>query len=146
MSESWVTIHQAAQQTGRTTQTVQRWIKNCGLTCIDGHVNTHQLTRIEREQRERSGGRPAGHNKPRTPKRLTRWQHHEIPCEYDPELWFSSHPADIHEAITWCQECPGKETCLILAKRNREYTGIWGGHPIHLGKPVSIQEYLDARA
>lgn len=52
--------------------------------------------------------------------------------DMDPELFFPEddatvEDAQVKEAKDVCERCPGKFQCLLLAIKNREEYGIWGG-------------------
>ena len=48
-----------------------------------------------------------------------------IPCEANPEFWFSESPQDVAEAKAACGYCPVKENCADMGED--EEFGVWGG-------------------
>ncbi|MFJ7590151.1 WhiB family transcriptional regulator [Streptomyces sp. NPDC097617] len=48
-----------------------------------------------------------------------------IPCEANPEVWFSESTADVDQAKGACGFCPVRAECAELGE-NEEF-GIWGG-------------------
>jgi WhiB family transcriptional regulator, redox-sensing transcriptional regulator len=51
-----------------------------------------------------------------------------LPCRReDPQLWFSSQPADLEVARAHCRPCPLRGLCLAGAVERREQDGVWGG-------------------
>lgn len=51
----------------------------------------------------------------------------KVPCQDDPDGWFSESPSMIALSKALCQECPIKDKCLTRALENQENFGIWGG-------------------
>lgn len=50
-----------------------------------------------------------------------------VPCQNDPELWWSLHGPDILEAKRLCVGCPIRVACGEWALRANENEGVWGG-------------------
>jgi WhiB family redox-sensing transcriptional regulator len=50
-----------------------------------------------------------------------------VPCQRDPELWFSDSPAHLEEAKRLCAACPLRQACLAGALARAEPWGVWGG-------------------
>ncbi|MFD6970574.1 WhiB family transcriptional regulator [Streptomyces sp. NPDC059949] len=48
-----------------------------------------------------------------------------IPCEVNPEIWFSESATDANQAKEACGFCPVRGECAELGE-NEEF-GIWGG-------------------
>ena len=58
--------------------------------------------------------------------------HHtgNIPCQEDPELWFSTRGDDWLHASAACLTCPVQQECDQLANTSpKEKWGVWGGRP-----------------
>lgn len=51
----------------------------------------------------------------------------EVPCQEDPDLFFSDDESNKTEAKKICSTCPFKDKCLLQAKKLNEDYGIWGG-------------------
>lgn len=49
------------------------------------------------------------------------------PCSEDPELWWSTAPDAVVEAVQACVWCPVRSQCLVYALASRESYGVWGG-------------------
>lgn len=52
--------------------------------------------------------------------------------EYDPDWWFSENWYLTKRAREICGTCPLREPCLMMAVRNEEREGVWGG--LHFGR------------
>lgn len=51
----------------------------------------------------------------------------QLPCQVDPDRWFSEGPKTIADSKIKCGGCPVKEECFNLAVSSGEKHGIWGG-------------------
>ncbi|ASU82718.1 WhiB family transcriptional regulator [Nocardiopsis gilva YIM 90087] len=61
----------------------------------------------------------------------------EVPCRWEPDLFFAEAPADVEAAKAVCQSCPVREQCLADALERREPWGVWGGELFVAGKTVA---------
>jgi len=50
-----------------------------------------------------------------------------LPCQRDPQLWFSDLPDELELAKAHCRPCPLRGPCLAGAVERREPYGVWGG-------------------
>ena len=50
-----------------------------------------------------------------------------IPCQDDPNLWFSTKAEDKKRAISLCKGCENLENCLLIALDYKPEYGIWAG-------------------
>ena len=50
-----------------------------------------------------------------------------LPCQRDPQLWFSDRPDELELAKAHCRPCPLRGPCLAGAVERREPYGVWGG-------------------
>jgi WhiB family redox-sensing transcriptional regulator len=50
-----------------------------------------------------------------------------LPCQVQPDLFFSDHQGQLDEAKVFCDSCPVKDLCLAGALERREPHGVWGG-------------------
>ena len=50
-----------------------------------------------------------------------------LPCQRDPQLWFSDRPDELELAKTHCRPCPLRGPCLAGAGERPEPNGVWGG-------------------
>lgn len=50
-----------------------------------------------------------------------------VPCQSDPDLFFSNRKAEIELAKEACLYCPIKSECFQDALWDEERSGIWGG-------------------
>jgi hypothetical protein len=48
-------------------------------------------------------------------------------CASDPGLWWSYRPAEVAEAVAWCECCPLVAACREYAVLAGERHGVWGG-------------------
>ncbi|WP_046470332.1 WhiB family transcriptional regulator [Allosalinactinospora lopnorensis] len=60
----------------------------------------------------------------------------EVPCRWEPDLFFAEAPADVEAAKAVCRQCPVREQCLADALERREPWGVWGGELFVSGKVV----------
>lgn len=60
----------------------------------------------------------------------------ELPCQDDPELFFTEEPADVEFAKALCRGCPVRVACLAGAQARREPWGVWGGELFERGVVV----------
>lgn len=60
----------------------------------------------------------------------------DLPCEADPDLFFSTKVEDTDKARELCASCPMLAHCLTGATDRREPTGVWGGEWFESGTPV----------
>jgi hypothetical protein len=51
----------------------------------------------------------------------------ELPCQADPDLFFSAYHADIKRAKRFCLDCPALAACREWALTRPEWYGVWGG-------------------
>jgi hypothetical protein len=51
----------------------------------------------------------------------------ELPCQADPDLFFSAYRADIKRAKRICLDCPALAACRERALTRPEWYGVWGG-------------------
>lgn len=51
----------------------------------------------------------------------------DLPCRYEPDLFFAEAPEDIRLAKMLCESCPVRAACLAGALRRGEPWGVWGG-------------------
>jgi WhiB family redox-sensing transcriptional regulator len=51
----------------------------------------------------------------------------DVPCRYEPDLFFAESPDDIRLAKMLCEHCPVRAACLAGALRRGEPWGVWGG-------------------
>lgn len=51
----------------------------------------------------------------------------ELPCSYDPELFFAESPEDVENAKSLCIGCAARLVCLAGAIDRSEPWGVWGG-------------------
>lgn len=61
----------------------------------------------------------------------------EVPCRWEPDLFFAEAPSDIEAAKALCTTCPVREQCLAEALERREPHGVWGGQLFVGGKIVA---------
>ena len=47
-------------------------------------------------------------------------------CVREPELWFSTRPADRDAAVEACLSCPAGDACRAYAAAADERHGVWG--------------------
>lgn len=45
----------------------------------------------------------------------------------DPAIFFPERGGDVTMAVSFCERCPVRESCLAEAMQNREEFGVWGG-------------------
>jgi WhiB family redox-sensing transcriptional regulator len=64
---------------------------------------------------------------------------HRIPCQRDPSLWFSEHPAELERAKAMCRLCPVRAACLSGALERAEPHGVWGGEILQDGAVIAIK-------
>jgi WhiB family redox-sensing transcriptional regulator len=60
----------------------------------------------------------------------------ELPCRYDPELFFAESPQDVEYAKSLCATCPVRIVCLAGAIERAEPWGVWGGELFLRGEIV----------
>jgi WhiB family redox-sensing transcriptional regulator len=60
----------------------------------------------------------------------------ELPCRYDPELFFAESPGDVEFAKSLCMGCAARLSCLAGAMERREPWGVWGGELFLRGEVV----------
>lgn len=58
---------------------------------------------------------------------MTRTTGDQLPCEEDPDTFFSEGEYNTAWAKAACATCPIREACLQMALENDEPHGIWGG-------------------
>jgi WhiB family transcriptional regulator, redox-sensing transcriptional regulator len=51
----------------------------------------------------------------------------ELPCSYNPELFFAESPEDVENAKLLCGGCAARLVCLAGAIDRSEPWGVWGG-------------------
>lgn len=61
----------------------------------------------------------------------------EIPCRFQPDLFFAEAPVDVEAAKAICGDCPVREQCLADALERREPWGVWGGELLVSGQIVA---------
>ncbi|MFC4560440.1 WhiB family transcriptional regulator [Nocardiopsis mangrovi] len=61
----------------------------------------------------------------------------EVPCRWEPDLFFAEAPADVEAAKAVCLACPVREQCLADALERREPWGVWGGELLVAGQVVA---------
>lgn len=61
----------------------------------------------------------------------------EVPCRWEPDLFFAEAPADVEAAKALCGACPVREQCLTGALERREPWGVWGGELFVAGQTVA---------
>lgn len=62
----------------------------------------------------------------------------KTPCrDGDPELWFSSVPAELERAKRLCDGCTLRTRCLRGALERAEPWGVWGGEILHRGTVIA---------
>lgn len=49
-----------------------------------------------------------------------------VPCQQQPDRWWSDEPAEQHAAIAACMPCPALKPCGVYAQLAHE-PGVWGG-------------------
>jgi len=60
------------------------------------------------------------------------------PCRVgDPDLWFSTVPADLERAKLLCGACAIRDRCLRGALDRAEPWGVWGGEILHRGAVIA---------
>lgn len=62
-----------------------------------------------------------------------------IPCQRDPQLWFSEYPADLERAKALCRLCSLRVACLAGALERGEPHGVWGGEILQDGAIIAIK-------
>jgi len=62
-----------------------------------------------------------------------------LPCQGDPELYFSDVPQDIADAKSRCTACVIRAQCLSGARERREPWGVWGGQLFIAGTIVQTK-------
>ncbi len=63
-----------------------------------------------------------------------------LPCQQqDPGLWFSSVPAELNLAKTYCRGCPNRQPCLEGALERGEPAGVWGGEIFDHGRTIAFK-------
>ena len=60
----------------------------------------------------------------------------ELPCNREPDLWFSENPADLERAKTLCGGCAIRRQCLAAALQRSEPWGVWGGEILDRGAVI----------
>lgn len=50
-----------------------------------------------------------------------------LPCQENPELWFSEDRLERRAAVGICGTCPVQQECASLALESGEDHGVWGG-------------------
>jgi WhiB family transcriptional regulator, redox-sensing transcriptional regulator len=55
------------------------------------------------------------------------WTEHALCAQTDAELFFLEKGGSDRRAKLICQECPVRTQCLMLALKNHEPAGVWGG-------------------
>jgi WhiB family transcriptional regulator, redox-sensing transcriptional regulator len=60
----------------------------------------------------------------------------DLPCRYDPELFFAESPEDVEIAKSLCGDCAGRLVCLAGAVSRAEPWGVWGGELFMRGEIV----------
>ncbi len=61
-----------------------------------------------------------------------------LPCQReDPDLWFSSVPAELNLAKAYCRSCPNRRSCLAGALQRGEPAGVWGGEIFDRGQVIA---------
>lgn len=70
----------------------------------------------------------------RSPRRAAAVQ---LPCRYQPELFFAEHPRDVDQAKELCGQCPIRAACLAGALQRREPCGVWGGELLLNGRVIA---------
>lgn len=50
-----------------------------------------------------------------------------LPCRTDPDRWYSTDPAERHDAARQCHRCPLLLACMQYALAAGEEHGVWGG-------------------
>jgi WhiB family redox-sensing transcriptional regulator len=60
----------------------------------------------------------------------------ELPCNRQPDLWFSEDPGDLERAKTLCGGCPIRQRCLAVALQRAEPWGVWGGEILDRGAVI----------
>lgn len=61
------------------------------------------------------------------------WRQRAACAGEDPELWFSTRPADQRRAQAICGACPVRAECLEWAAETGQLYGIWGGEDVSGG-------------
>jgi WhiB family redox-sensing transcriptional regulator len=60
-----------------------------------------------------------------------------LPCQQqDPALWFSSSPAELNLAKSFCRQCHKRPACLAGALQRAEAAGVWGGEIFEHGQII----------
>jgi WhiB family redox-sensing transcriptional regulator len=60
-----------------------------------------------------------------------------LPCQRDPELFFSETPQDLLRAQGLCGSCPIRSACLAGALQRAEPWGVWGGELFLKGEIIA---------
>ncbi len=60
----------------------------------------------------------------------------DLPCQYDPELFFAESPEDVENAKALCGGCKARLVCLAGAIDRAEPWGVWGGELFLRGEIV----------
>lgn len=50
-----------------------------------------------------------------------------VPCQQDPEFWWSDSREEQLEAAAICRTCPMQDPCAEWAIKGKERSGVWGG-------------------
>lgn len=61
----------------------------------------------------------------------------EVPCRWEPDLFFAEAPAEVEAAKAICRDCPVREQCLADALERSEPWGVWGGELLVSGEIVT---------
>jgi hypothetical protein len=75
--------------------------------------------------------------------------HKNASCHGMTELFFSTTPIDMRQAIRICRTCPVRSSCFTTALDQREMFGIWAGHSqrqLHLAireRVIASQRLVD---
>ena len=62
-----------------------------------------------------------------------------LPCQAQPELFFSEHPQVLSRGQELCTDCPVAGLCLAGALQRREPHGVWGGRIFVDGEVVPFK-------
>ncbi|HEY2506935.1 MAG TPA: WhiB family transcriptional regulator [Streptosporangiaceae bacterium] len=60
-----------------------------------------------------------------------------LPCQHNPDLFFSEAPQDLQRAQALCAYCPLQSECLADALERREPWGVWGGELLLKGEIIA---------
>ncbi len=62
-----------------------------------------------------------------------------MPCQREPQLWFSDRPADLERAKAMCRTCGVRLACLAGALDRAEPHGVWGGEILQDGAVIALK-------